>query len=187
VATPPRPSDDPLLDLTPAPPVRASDLQSTDDLLNSLDLEVGLDEVDETIEELEVLPDDAPDTVAVPYPPDRPGRTTLVKDADESEEMRRKIGRPAQPAVEMLDELGVDPSPAAKSRSFTGLGSPPAASASAVAAPRPAGQAAPVSIPVEITAPRGEHELSVPIEVTVGRPGTPTHVRLHIDLTIKLV
>src|SRR5688572_23546675 len=33
-----RSSDDPLLDLTPAPPVRPSELQSTDDLLNSLDL-----------------------------------------------------------------------------------------------------------------------------------------------------
>jgi hypothetical protein len=44
----------------------------------------------------------------------------------------------------------------------------------------------PVSIPVEITADRGAHELTVPIEVSVGRPGTPTHVRLHIALTIKI-
>src|SRR5688572_27349171 len=69
-APPPRSSEDPLLDLTPAPPVRPSDLQSTDDLLNSLDLDGGGtsasapdldlgspadDEVEETIEELEVL------------------------------------------------------------------------------------------------------------------------------------
>ncbi len=37
-APPPRPAEDPLFDLTPAPAVRPSDLQSTDDLLNSLDL-----------------------------------------------------------------------------------------------------------------------------------------------------
>ena len=43
-----------------------------------------------------------------------------------------------------------------------------------------------MSIPVEITLAPGEHELTVPIEVTVGRPGTATHVRLHIALKIKI-
>ena len=144
-------------------------------------------EIEETIEELEVLPDDPPEATPFPPPPSRPGRTTLVKDADESEEMRRRIGRPQAAAEAVLDELSVDedeisidapPSaPVAKGRSFTGLGDQ-----GKKAAPGPA----PVSIPLEITAARGDRELTVPIEVTVGRPGTPTHVRLHIALTIKI-
>ena len=106
--------DDPLLELTPAPPVRPSDLQSTDDLLNSLDLggssggssDLNLDspddepeELQETVEELEVLSEEAPAPTAPP-PPARPGRTTLVKGPDESEDMRRRIGRPSPPARE---------------------------------------------------------------------------------------
>ena len=219
---PSRPAEDPLLDLTPAPPVRASDLQSTDDLLNSLDLGAesgdssGLDldgDVEETVEELEVLPDDPPEAVAPP-PPDRPGRTTLVKGPDESEEMRRKIGRPAQATAldDALDELSVDDdveeisldAPMRKGHSFTGLGddghraAPPPApvpvARAPAAAPAPAARAdvrphlesAPVNVPVEITVPRGEHEVTVPIEVTVGRPGTPTHVRVHVALKIKI-
>ena len=185
IAASTRANDDPLLDLTPAPPVRASELQSTDDLLNSLDLGSSPDDIEETIEELEVLPDDVPGTTA-PSPSERPGRATLVKDESESEEMRRRIGRPAQTAEAVLDELSVDdeisiepppPAAAARSRSFTGLEPPPAAKRA---------QPAPVSIPVEITAARSDQELTVPIEVTVGQPGTPTHVRLHIALTIKI-
>jgi signal recognition particle receptor subunit beta len=200
--------EDPLFDLTPAPPVRPSDLQSTDDLLNSLDLgqpgtgapEIGLggpsDDVEETIEELEVLPEDAPEPL--PPPSGRPGRTTLVKDEDESEEMRRRIGRPhaTDVALDELsvddDEISLDAPPAAKQHSFTGLdeghkaarapAAPPAARADA----RPPIVAAPVSVPVEITVARGEHEVTIPIEVTVGRPGTPTHVRLHIALKVKI-
>jgi len=205
-----RSNEDPLLDLTPAPPVRAQQMQSTDDLLDSLDLgnsdagSTGLDlgsssgDVEETIEELEVLPDDDPQTVAVPITPsERPGRTTLIKDEDESAEMRRRIGRSAPAAAEVLDELTVDDdeisldppaqTPAARGRSFTGLGSAQGIAAAHSAAPaRTAGEPAAVSIPVEITAARGDRELTVPIEVTVGRPGTPTHVRLHIALTIKI-
>ena len=218
VAQAARPVDDPLLDLTPAPPVRASDLQSTDDLLNSLDLggggssadaELDLgrppgDDVEETIEELEVLPDDDAPSAPVPLPPSaRPGRTTLVKDEDESEEMRRRIGRPVHAATEaVLDELSVDDdseisldaSPAAKGRSFTGMAPTPAAKPAPAPGPVPAPRAdarppivpAPVSIPVEVVVPRGERELTVPIEVTVGREGTATHVRVHIALKIKL-
>jgi hypothetical protein len=172
-------------------------MQSTDDLLNSLDfgdsgggspelsLDSPLEEVEETMEELEVL-DDMPEP-APSRPAERPGRTTLVKDADESEDMRRRIARPSAPAIDVLDDLGSDedeiemvapaPAPVKPGRSFTGLG--PSAGR-AVDAPSP------VSIPVEITADRGAHELTVPIEVSVGRPGTPTHVRLHIALTIKI-
>jgi signal recognition particle receptor subunit beta len=211
VAPPPRPAEDPLFDLTPAPPVRPSDLQSTDDLLNSLDLgepgggarELSLDsradeDVEETIEELEVLPDDTP-APAASSPPSRPGRTTLVKDEDESEEMRRRIGRPAQVATEaVLDELSMDDEveeisleapPAGKGRSFSGLGDHkvvPAPASAARAEARPQSGPAPVSIPVEVTVPRGERELTVPIEVTVGRAGTATHVRVQIALKIKL-
>jgi len=215
VKPPPRPVDDPLLDLTPAPAVRASDLQSTDDLLNSLDLggpsggspELNLDrkedeDVEETIEELEVLPDDAPEPA--PPPSARPGRTTLVKDEDESEEMRRRIGRPVHTATEAaLDELSVDEDAeeisieapqVGKGRSFTGLDDGPKAARAPAAAAAPAARAdarppivpAPVSVPVEIAVARGEHELTVPIEVTVGRAGTATHLRLHIALKIKI-
>ena len=157
-----------------------------------------MDDVEETIEELEVLPDDPPEA-APPPPPSRPGRTTLVKDADESEEMRRRIGRPQTTAESVLDELSVEddeetfvdaaPSPlAAKGRSFTGLGDLGTKPTPAPAAPRarPSAEPAPVNIPVEITLARGDHELSVPIEVTVGRAGTPTHVRLHIALKIRI-
>ena len=212
VAPPPRPAEDPLFDLTPAPALRTSDLQSTDDLLDSLDLggsSVGSPELDlgnpsdgdveETMEELEVLPDDAPEPA--PPPSARPGRTTLVKDEDESEEMRRRIGRPVHTATgAALDELSVDEDAeeisieapqVAKGRSFTGLSddgrktaSPPAPAARADA--RQHIVPAPVSIPVEITVARGERELTVPIEVTVGRAGTATHVRLHIALKIKI-
>ncbi len=210
VAPPPRPVEDPLLDLTPAPAVRASALQSTDDLLDSLDLgepsggspelnfDRGLGEDEETIEELEVLPDDSPEPVAPP-PPAHPGRTTLVKGPVESEDMRRRIGRPVQAATEaVLEELSVDDeveeisiegTHVGKGRSFTGL-----ADDEQEAAPAPAARAdarqqivpAPVSIPVEITAARGQHELTVPIEVTVGGPGAAVHLRLNIALKIKL-
>jgi len=197
-------SDDPLLDLTPAPPMRPSEMQSTDDLLNSLDLggsdnsstdlDLGssMDDVEETIEELEVLPDDSPEVA--PPPPDRPGRTTLVKDEEESAEMRRRIGRPAATAEAVLDELSADdelsldaPAPAAARGSFTGLDAGGARRKAPEAAPAATSAPAPVSIPVEITAARGDRQLTVPIEVTVGKPGTPTHVRLHIALTIKLI
>jgi hypothetical protein len=237
VATPPRPSDDPLLDLTPAPPVRPSDLQSTDDLLNSLDLgggsgmpaELDLEaDVEETVEELEVLPDEP---AAPTAPPHRPGRTTLVKGPDESEEMRRKIGRPSAPTDDALDELSMDDdaqeialdAPAVKGGgSFTGLGddgrrpgtapaprSPAPAPAPAPrppltavpptprptpAPPAPAArddfrshlEAPPVNVPVEISIASGEHEVTVPIEVTVGRPGSPGHVRVHVALKIRI-
>jgi len=206
VSPPPRPMEDPLLDLAPAPALRPSDMQSTDDLLDSLDLggssggsaELDLGnvpdgDVEETIEELEVLPDDdAPE----PAPPSaRPGRTTLVKDEDESEEIRRRIGRPVHTGA-ALDELNVDDDveeisiegpTLGKGRSFTGLGDD-----GRKAAPAARGDArqhivpAPVSVPVEVTVARGEHELTVPIEVTVGRAGTSTHLRLHIALKIKL-
>jgi mutual gliding-motility protein MglA len=230
-AAPLRPVEDPLLDLTPAPAVRPSDLQSTDDLLNSLDLggpsgssgELNLDsgpdeeeDLEESVEELEVLSEEAPEPAAPP-PPARPGRTTLVKDPDESEDMRRRIGRPIPPASDAaLDELSMDEeveeiafesAPVGKGHSFTGLGddghkaapkpapapSPVPAPAAPTPAPAPARAdarphlvPAPVSVPVEITASRGEDELTVPIEITVGRPGTPTHVRLHIALKVKL-
>jgi mutual gliding-motility protein MglA len=210
VAPPPRPMEDPLLDLTPAPPLRPSDMQSTDDLLDSLDLggssggsaELDLGslpdgDVEETIEELEVLPDDdAPEPA--PPPSARPGRTTLVKDEDESEEMRRRIGRPVH-AGAALDELSADDDveeisiegPVGKGRSFTGIGDD---GRKAAPAPAPAARGdarqhivpAPVSVPVEVTVARGEHELTVPIEVTVGRAGTSTHLRLHIALKIKI-
>ncbi len=226
-----RGSDDPLLDLTPAPAMRPSDLQSTDDLLNSLDLDgsspvssdLDLGDVEETVEELEVLPDDPPEAVVLP--PDRPGRTTLVKGPDESEEMRRKISRPSAPpaADDLLDELSMDEDmeeisldapPARRGDSFTGLGDAGRAAAAAVAAPAPRPVAprapaprpapapapapaahidvrshlepAPVSVPVEISIAAGEHETTVPIEIVVGRPGTPGHVRIHVALKVKL-
>jgi signal recognition particle receptor subunit beta len=211
VSAAPRPVEDPLLDLTPAPAVRASDLQSTDDLLNTLDLgssagsaeldlDAGMDEVEETVEELEVLPDDSPEP-APPPPPSRPGRTTLVKGPDESEDLRRRIGRPVHAATEaVLDELSVEDdveeismeaAATGKRHSFTGLGDDGRKGAPA---PAPADRAdarqhivpAPVSVPVEITVARGEREITVPIEVTVGRAGTATHVRLHIALKIKI-
>ena len=183
-------------------------MQSTDDLLDSLDLggssggsaELDLGslpdgDVEETIEELEVLPDDdAPEPA--PPPSARPGRTTLVKDEDESEEMRRRIGRPVH-AGAALDELRADDDveeisiegPVGKGRSFTGIGDDGRKAAPAPAARGDARQhivPAPVSVPVEVTVARGEHELTVPIEVTVGRAGTSTHLRLHIALKIKI-
>jgi hypothetical protein len=191
-------------------------------MLNSLDLD---GEVEETVEELEVLPDEAPEPVAPPRP-ERPGRTTLVKGPDESEEMRRKIGRPAQPMVadDALDELSMDDDvqeialepPARKRHSFTGLGDeglaapapPPRVPVAPAPAPRPVPgpvrvpapaaapaaraefrqhlEPAPVNVPVEISVAPGEHEVTVPIEVTVGRPGTPGHVRVHVALKIKI-
>jgi len=218
-APPPRPAEDSIFDLTPAPAGRPSDLQSTDDLLNSLDLggssggssDLNLDsshedaeELEETVEELEVLSDDVPGPVAPP-PPARPGRTTLVKGPDESEDMRRRIARPVPPPSESaLDELSMDDeveeiafegAPVSKGHSFTGLGddghkaaAKPAPSPAPASRPdaRPHLVPAPVSVPVEITASRSEDELTVPIEITVGRPGTPNHVRLHIALKIKL-
>jgi hypothetical protein len=143
-----------------------------------------------------------------------------VKSPDESEDLRRRIGRPSPPANEAaLDELSMDDeveeiafegAPVAKGHSFTGLGddgrkaaprpapspalvsapAPPSPAPAAAAAPRPEARPhlvpAPVSVPVEITASRSEDEHTVPIEITVGRPGTPTYVRLHIALKIKL-
>jgi signal recognition particle receptor subunit beta len=197
IAPPSRPAEDPLLDLTPAPPVRPSDMQSTDDLLNSLDL--GDDA--EAIEELEVLPDDSPERAAPP-PPARPGRTTLVKDEEESEEIRRRIGRPAPAGAateavleelsmddDEVEELSLDGPPVGKGHSFTGLDEGRKAASPAPAAradARPHLVPAPVSIPVEVILPRGETEMTVPIEVTVGRAGTATHVRVHIAVKIKI-
>ena len=45
---------------------------------------------------------------------------------------------------------------------------------------------APVSVPVEITIAPGEHETTVPIEIVVGRPGTPGHVRVHVAVKIRI-
>jgi hypothetical protein len=189
--------------LTPAPAVRASALQSTDDLLDSLDLgapsessaeldfATDLDEdKEEAVEELEVLPDDAPEPVSPPPP--RPGRTTLVKGPEESEDLRRRIGPPVQAAPEnVLDELSVDDDTeeisledadvgkghsvtgekpdVGKGHSFTGLrddaqkaARPPAPASPPAPAPAPAAQAD--ARPHIVPAP-----LSIPVEITASR------------------
>ena len=192
--------------------------QSTDDLLDSLELgdgggppaaDLALDEPEDAMEELEVMPEDAEEPAPVAA---RPGGSTLAREPDEGEDLRRRIGRPQPAAAIALEDDGEeisfdDPAPAPAARALAedtnpgARGQRPAPPAAAprpapapVAAPRPAPatppapvtNAAPVSIPVEVTAAPGQREVNVPIEVTVGREGAEVHLKLNIALKIRI-
>ena len=43
-----------------------------------------------------------------------------------------------------------------------------------------------MNIPVEVTAAPGQREVTVPIEVTVGRQGAEVHLKLNIALRIRI-
>ena len=177
-------------DLGPPPRAAAPSAQSTDELLDSLDLghtpaptpslDIDLED-EESMEELEVLPEEVDEPVPVAA---RHGGATMVKEPDEGDELRRRIGRPAAASglVEEEEEISFDGAPPAR-RALDGDTNPGAKPAS-----RPPMPAVPVpaEIPVEITAARGQRELTVPIEVTVGRAGAEVHLKLNIALKIKI-
>jgi signal recognition particle receptor subunit beta len=192
----------------PAPAPAAS----TDDLLDSLDLGDGggapslaaaLD-ADDQMEELEVLPEDADEPAPVAA---RPGGSTMAREPDEGEDLRRRIGRPQPAAAIALEDEGEEisfeaPSPPARTAgedTNPGARAPrPAPAPTAAPAPAPgrapapapapvaAASASPAIIPVEVTAAPGQREVTVPIEVTVGREGAEVHLKLNIALKIKV-
>jgi signal recognition particle receptor subunit beta len=176
-------------DLGAPAPAASAPAASTDDLLDSLDLgsqpagAPGVDidlEDEDSMEELEVLPDELEEPV--PVAASRRGSATLMREADESEDLRRRIGRPAAASglAEEEDEISFDSAPPPR-RALDGDTNPGAKTAST-----PSAAPAPVEIPVEITAPRGQRELTVPIEVTVGRAGAAVHLKLNIALKIRI-
>jgi mutual gliding-motility protein MglA len=223
--------DAPALDLEDFGSPAAPSAQSTDDLLDSLELgdspssppaaEISLGDGGEmAMEELEVMPDDL-EEAPPSAPPARPGSATMASQPSDGEDLRRRVGRPQPSAALALEDDAEEisfespapapapaPRPAARApegdtnpgaRSTSTRPSPapaivpapaPAAApapapAAAKPAPRPA-EPAPVSIPVEVTAAPGQREVTVPIEVTVGREGAEVHLKLNIALRIRI-
>jgi signal recognition particle receptor subunit beta len=178
-------------DLGAPPPASAAPSPSTDDLLDSLDLgeapaeapslDVDLED-EESMEELEVLSEEFDEPVPVAAP--RRGGATMVREPDEGEDLRRRIARPAAASGlveedEEEEEISFDGG--APARTLDPDTNPGASRASA-----PAPAPVPLDIPVEITAARGQRELLVPIEVTVGRAGAEVHLKLNIALKIRI-
>jgi hypothetical protein len=130
--------------------------------------------------ELEVLPEEPaparPSPAPRPAPPRPPAvaRSTQVYEEDEGEDLRRRIARIPEPEI-ALDELREEEAPAQDTN--PGVRNAPAETMDSPA---------PIHIPVEIEASRGQREMTVPIEVTIGRPGGEVHLHLNIALKIRI-
>ncbi len=187
---PPAPAPRPHAATATIPPAAARPaMQSPEDLLEELDLEP-TSEIDEPLE----LPKTNP-------------RTTLVTAKKEAEDLRRRIGMPAELEVDLeeaeedtdLEEIDLDDHPLAGLDGFdtpapaAARPSPPAAPPRAAAPPsrsdpRPAvsfpaaatPKAAPATVTVEVEP--GQREVTVPVEVALEPGGGPVILNLRIVL-----
>jgi hypothetical protein len=165
VAAPPRPAAPP-----PRPaPARAA--ASTDELLESIDLQPGSELTDDA-QELSLGSESEMETVSSeelsldpPSPPSSPsiGRTTLIRTANEADDLRARIGRTTDPELtldatdpddEDIEEISFDtapnlvpenePAPAPAPRA---VALPPRVAPPVAPAPRPPAAAAPPTAP----------------------------------------
>jgi signal recognition particle receptor subunit beta len=219
-AAPPPPPAPPASSLPPIQMAMADNAASTDDLLDSLELqpasddllpqspELGLDgpPMEPLEEEIETLDMEEEDLVAPlpplapappPPPPARPaastvGKTTLVSSQKETDELRRKIARPALEDLNLeeiveeedadIEELSFDmpePEPVAPAPA------PPPAAAPKPAPRVPTVDAAPVSVRLPSGGP-GETDITIPVEVTVGEGSAQVAIHLRLTLSLKI-
>jgi signal recognition particle receptor subunit beta len=205
-APPPKPAAAPPPPPPPPPPSLppiAMEAPSDDSLLDSLELQPAPELAAEPLEEIEALDTDLPEPAAAP--PARPadvGKSTLVSTPRETEEMRRKIGRPSVPDL-TLEELGEDdddfeefamPSPEAAAvpePEPVAIPQPPAAPAPRaglstlppVAAPS-AISTAPVAVALPAAGPATD--VTIPVEVRVGEGEAQVAIHIRLTLSLKL-
>jgi len=166
---------------------------SADELLDSLDVtppppaetlqELGLDELPTPLsaeaEEIE-LEELAPD----PPAPGRTGRTTLVRDQNEADDLRRRISRPVEPelSLEAIEEEEiVEEGEIGPSLSYAALDDEGGAAAGF------SGGRGTVSTPpvtVELSAASGPTDIAIPVDVSLANGAA--RVQLHIRLTLNL-
>ncbi len=203
-AASPRPPTPPLSTL---PPIQMqTPALSADELLDSLELqpaaeeivpsmpELGLDGPEPFEEEIETL--DLEEDLGLPAPPPPPsasgsaGKTTLVSAQKETDDLRRRIGRPATLDLNIeemfeendqeIDELSFDPIPEPP---------PPVPSPKAVPEPPPltipSVDAPLVSLQLPSTSAQ-QTDVSIPVELTVGEGSTQVAIRLRLTLSLKI-
>ncbi len=193
--------------VSPLPPIHMeTPALSTDELLDSLELqpaaeelvpsmpELGLDGPAPFGEEIETL--DIEEDLGLSAPPPPPsasgsaGKTTLVSAQKETDELRRKIGRPAIPDLNIevmveeddqeIDELSFDaipepPPPVPKPKAPP---EPPPLMIPAVDAPL-------VSLQLPSTL-AGQTDVSIPVELTVGEGSAKVGIHLRLTLSLKI-
>ena len=153
-----------------------------------------------------------PAVAAGPPPAKDKGRITLVSGPKETEDMRRKISRPSMPELSLddldqdddeLDELSFEaeaapsPRPAPSpldvlrvdtlppgSRAVRSAETPPPAPASAVRREAEVTTVATTPVSVQLSGEHGQTDVSIPVEVTLGRGST--QVTIHLRLTLNL-
>jgi signal recognition particle receptor subunit beta len=160
----------------------------------------------ETVDLDDAFPSPAPQPA--PPPAKEKGRITLVSGPKETDDLRRKISRPSLPELSLddldddddLDELSFDsepvpeaprpaPSPLDGLRVDTlppGSRAVTAEPAPSPAPPRETEVATVATAPVSIQLPgaHGQTDVSIPVEVTLGRGST--QVTIHLRLTLNL-
>jgi signal recognition particle receptor subunit beta len=210
----PRPAPAPVARTGPAPaPTPAAapvmDAPPVDDLLESIELQAAPEALEEAPElamgaspELEAISVDelslesSPSEVPVPKPA---GRTTLVKNATEADELRRRIGRstdpeltlePSDPDDEDIEELSFDTAPRLVPEGEAepdGALSAPSAPAGSPAARRP-GDAGPASAQMTVPPgqrPTGAREDTAPIHLSATVSSGENEIALPVEVTVQ--
>ena len=191
----------------PAPvPVMAAG--SADELLESIDLSSS----PEVLEEAPELSFDASPPAdafsgaqASSAGPRTPGKTTMVRNATETEDMRRRIGRPTEPELtldaadeeEDIEEITFDgaasaapsPSPPIPARSAPAVSRPPAPPTPAAAASRtipPApGRPAAASTTIPPAAGASPREDTAPIRLSATVASGESEVAVPVEVTVR--
>ena len=146
-----------------------------------------------------------PPAVSVPPPPPRrDSRATLISAPAEAEELRSRLRRPPAPEPELtldeiddeedVEEITLDDAPPAERRAPVRSSPAPAVAASPARMPVAAPAAsrsvevvptrtAPVS--VELTAVPGRTDVTIPVEVRVGKGAAQVNIQLTLTLKIR--
>jgi signal recognition particle receptor subunit beta len=194
----------------------------SDELLESIDLQPSVEPMEEEQEislsagpevdavAVEELSLDSPSPAPAPGPASKPGRTTLVKNASEADELRQRIGRTTDPELtldavdpddEDIEEISFDTAPNLVPESEPEAAPAPLLAPARTAAPRapvaaassprtmpPARGPAPASASATmppVAAPPGPGEKTAPVRVSATVVSGDKPVAVPVEVTVR--